>query len=101
MQSTGQNNLSNQRGPNMTGSERYLRIIAALVYTRNRPQSMRKPQVCYTDLVFLPLSEQEKAFCMKIAEKLAEIDLKAHTDREFFEKIKKKTLFEVAVEVEL
>ncbi len=101
MQSTDQNNLSDQkRGPNMTGS-RLLRIIAALIYTRNRPRSMHKPSICYTDLVFLPLSEQEKAFCMKIAEKLAEIDLKAHTDREFFEKIKKKTLFEVAMEVDL
>ncbi|MCD6491538.1 MAG: hypothetical protein J7K59_04510 [Candidatus Korarchaeota archaeon] len=85
----------------MTGSERLLRILAAKIYADNRPRSMRKPSICYADLAFLPLTEQEKAFCMKIAEKLAEIDLKAHTDREFFEKIKKKTLFEVAVEVEL
>jgi len=98
MQST--NNLSNQKAQD-DGSERYLRIIAALIYTRNRPRSMHKPSICYTDLVFLPLSEQEKAFCMKIAEKLAEIDLRARQDREFFESIKKKTLFEVAMEVEL
>ncbi|MEX2690057.1 MAG: hypothetical protein Q6351_007005 [Candidatus Njordarchaeum guaymaensis] len=97
--SVKQNNITKKAQDD--GSERYLRIIAALIYTRNRPRSMHKPSICYTDLVFLPLSEQEKAFCMKIIQKLAKIDLKAHTDREFFEKIKKKTLFEVAMEVEL
>lgn len=114
MQST--NNLSNQRGPNMTGSRKYythffktltyiekrlLKILAATIYAQNRPAAMRKPIKAFADLTFLPLRTVEQEFCKEVIKKIAAIDLRAHQDREFYQKIKKKTLYEIALEVEL
>ena len=67
----------------MTGS-RLLRIIAAQVYASNRPRAMHKPQICLEDMIFMPLSEEERNFCMKVIEKLAEIDRRASQNRDFF-----------------